>query len=125
MVNENHSLVTETSPSLDPFGITLVRTRNESLHALHSHKPPPFLILCLSLCTYLHGLCRAIWNGKQAENSYENVCLQRDSEQQPVAPIDGALDRSATLTVDELYFKDLHCLAMSIKPTSLTMHASN
>ena len=49
----------------------------------------------------LYCLHRAIGNGKQAKVQNENICLQRESNQRPLAFQRGASNHSAMMTVND------------------------
>ena len=60
-------------------------------------------------CLYhLHGVRRALRNGKQEKNQNGNKCFLRDLNQQPFARQAYALNYTATLTDGELTLKVLH-----------------
>ena len=59
-----------------------------------------------------------LWETRRKWNIHnENVRLQRESNQQPIAFQTGALDRPVTLTDDKLYLKVLHYYGIWIKST--------
>ena len=66
---------------------------------------------------YLYELRRAMKTRRKRRIHNENVRLQRESNQHPIAFQTGALDRPVTLTDDKLCSKVLHYYGIWIKST--------